>query len=227
LRFPLGLLIFSLLVPALAFAQGDTTAPAPIVVEIEGHVDGSSFYFVKAGETAKNPTLTFLPGQQVTFKFTVVTGSHNLHISDGGKTAVLNEGDASVTLEWTAPTEAANLEYWCDPHKASGMKGRIIVAEASAAGSDGVPAGEIGGDTLDLGAAFPNNPACQGKKASSLVDEAIVGIPKLQDYDNPACTTGYTPPKPKHVVDYVIPLSWGLIGLGIVGVVWVHKYYKP
>lgn len=247
MRFPFALLIVSLLVPAAAMAQGNETAPtnatetpasptppaepAPpedLVIEIEGHQDGESYYFTLAGESAKNPTITVRPGQKVTFQFTAVTGSHNVRLTTGDKTAVIE--DASATLEWTAPAEAASLEYWCEPHKSNGMRGRLVVAEPKAPGSGdtgGAPAGEISGDTVDLGAAFPNNPACQGKQASALVNEDVVGVPRLADYDNPACTTGYTPPKPDHVADYVIPLSWGLIGLGIVGVVWVHKYYKP
>lgn len=204
--------------------EGAPAEPAgPITIVLVGHQEGSSFYFTREGETQRNPTLNVQPGQKVTFTLKIASSVHNLNVNGEQKTPIMGEGEES-SFEWTAPSEPGTVEYWCDPHKSNGMRGRIVVGTPSTGG--GGDEGEISGDTIDLG---QYSAACAGKKAPAAAAEGIVGLPTLQDYID-ACTQtegGETVAREKHVADYFLPLSWLLIGLGIVGVVWVHKYYKP
>jgi hypothetical protein len=206
-------------------AEGEPAAPAgPIEIILEGVQEGSALYFRIPGETQRNPTLTVQPGQVVKFTLRVTSGVHNLNVGGAAKTPILSEGE-EASFEWTAPTEPGVVEYWCDPHKTAGMRGRIQVGAAAPAG--GGEEGQISGDTIDLG---QYSAACAGKKAPAAAAEGIVGLPTLQDYiDQCSAAQGEVnePVREKHVADYIIPLSWLLIGVGIVGVVWVHKYYKP
>lgn len=195
----------------------------PITIEIEGYQDDAGTYFALKGGSARNPAIAVAPGQQVTFVFTAVSGFHNLNVNNGeAKTKTIGDGE-SETITWTAPAEGGRLEYACDPHKGAGMKGTIAVGAAPApdAGDD---AGAITGDTIDLG---QYDPACAGKVAPAAVAEGVVGAPTLQDYID-ECTPQEGPVVvAKSGADYVIPLSWALLGVGVLGVVWVHKYYKP
>ena len=242
----LALLLLALSLAASAIAQDNTTAgnetnetganetapeaPAaaagPLELVIEAHTEGSGGYFTLEGETAKNPRIRVAPGQEVrvTLRGTD-NGVHNFCVGDSRSCTeyVSAPGDVQ-TFTFTAP-ESGTVEYFCAPHKGAGMRGSVAVA---AAGDDGgeAPAeeGTITGDTIDLG---QHDPACEGKVAPAIVEEGIVGAPTLQDYIDACKPQAEGQTKAKHAADLVIPISWGLIGLGVVGVVWVHKYYKP
>lgn len=206
-------------------APDEPAAPAgPITIELEGVQEGSSYFFRDASG-AKNPTITVQPGQQVTFKLTSVTGVHNLNLGGLAKTALASDGE-TVEVVWTAPAEGGRIEYWCDPHKSAGMKGVINVGTAAPGGDGGGEEGAITGETVDLG---QYSDACAGKVAPAIVTQGITGSPTLDDYVKKCSATsdGSGEVRAKHPADYVIPLSWLLIGVGVVGVVWVHKYYKP
>lgn len=201
----------------------DAETPAgPITITMTAHQEGSALYFMVEGDTRRNPTITVAPGQQVTFHLRIVSGVHNLNVNNEAKTDILSAGD-EATIEWTAPAEGGTVEYWCDPHRSAGMRGRVQVGAAPAPGGGGEE-GEISGDTIDLG---QYSDACQGRVAPAAAAQGIVGLPTLQDYID-ACTPQEGPVEvQKHAADYVLPISWGLIGLGIAAVVWVHKSYKP
>lgn len=197
-------------------------APAgPRTIVLEGVAEGGANFF-RGEDGSRNPVLTVEPGQEITFQFKVVSGAHNLHIETGEKTAILSEGD-DATLTWTAPAEGGTVQYWCDPHK-SVMKSTIQVGGAPDGGNGGGDEGEITGATVDLGRF---DPSCEGRVAPAIVTQDIVGAPTLADYIAGCKPSTTTEERATHAADFVIPLSWALIGLGIVGVVWVHKYYKP
>lgn len=199
--------------------------PEPITIELEGLAE-DGFFFRKVGDTTRNPTLTVQPGQKVTFVFTTVSGVHNLNINGEVMTKILGEGERE-TIEWTAPMTPGVIQYWCDPHKASGMVGRIQVGAAAPPAASGDEE-TIEGPTVDLG---QYDASCAGKTAPASAANGEVGMPTIQDYVQKLCLssdgTEQVAADPYKSADYVIPLSWALIGLGIVGVVWVHKYYKP
>lgn len=196
----------------------------PVTVHLEALQEGSALFFRVAGETQRNPTLTFQPGQKVTFVVKTLSGVHNLNVGGEAETAFMGEGE-EATVEWTAPETPGTLEYWCDPHKTGGMRGRIQVGAAPEPAPGGGGDEDISGDTIDLG---QHDPACVGRRAPAAAAEGIVGLPTLQDYID-ACKPRSEGPvvQAKSAADYVIPASWALIAVGLVGVVWVHKYYKP
>jgi plastocyanin len=246
-RLPVVLLLLALALPAVASAQDNETATnetadanetpgtnetppedeppapaAPITITLTAHQEGGVYYFQIEGDSARNPTLTVAPGQQVTFVVKIASGVHNLNINNEAKSAILADGEES--FQWTAPMTPGRIEYWCDPHRSAGMRGTIQVGEAPAPGGGG-DEGEITGETIDLG---QYDPACAGRRAPAAAAEGIVGLPTLQDYID-GCKGGevVSASDADHPVDYMLPVSWLLIGLGVVAVVWVHKYYKP
>lgn len=206
-------------------APAEPAAPAgPLEIVIEAHTTGGSGYFTIEGQTARNPTLRAAPGQEVriTLKGTD-EGVHNFCVGPGKCTAYVTAAGETQTLTFTAP-ETGSLEYYCQPHRSGGMKGTLAVGDAPADDGGAGEEGSISGETVDLS---QYDPACAGRVAPAIVTQGIVGSPTLDDYIagcKPA-TAGAV--ADKHVADYVIPLSWLLIGVGTVGVVWVHKYYKP
>ena len=208
-----------------------TDAPAepagPLAITLETHTQGGGGYFTLEGETAKNPPIRAAPGQEVTV--TIVAkddGVHNFCFGDAKTcTPFVTSAGETQTLTFTVP-ESGTIEYFCSPHRGAGMKGNVVVGAAGtdAGGDAGGEGSAISGDTIDLG---QYSPACEGKVAPAQAAEGIVGMPTLQDYID-ACTPQEGPVvTAKHSADLVIPISWGLIAIGIVGVVWVHKYYKP
>lgn len=194
----------------------------PITIELEGVQEGSSYFFRDASG-AKNPRIVVKPGQEVTFRLTSTAGVHNLNLGGVAKTALASDGE-TVEVVWTAPAEPTTLEYWCDPHKGNKMGGTLVVGEAAPPSSGGGEEGAITGETVDLG---QYDPACAGKVAPAIVTTGITGSPTLDDYIAKCKPQTQGEIDDKHPADLVIPISWALIGLGIVGVVWVHKYYKP
>ena len=64
-------------------------------------------------------------GTTVVFEWTGEGGGHNVVDEDGGFESDLYS-DAGATFEHTFE-EAGNYRYYCDPHKASGMKGGVVV----------------------------------------------------------------------------------------------------
>lgn len=203
----------------------------PVTIELEAHTQGGSGYFTLPGETAKNPRISVKPGQQVTIvlKGTDV-GFHNFCVADKDTcTDYVQAPGETGTITFTAP-ESGTVEYFCFPHRGAGMKGVIVVGDApvEGGGETGGAEGEITGDTIDLGTYSPD---CAGKKAPASVADGVVGAPTLDDYIK-ACSAsssggGTTEVRAKSGADLVIPISWGLIFVGVAGVVWAHKYYKP
>ena len=201
----------------------------PLAIALEAHTTGGSGYFTLAGESARNPTLRVAPGQEVTVTLTGMDdGVHNFCIGAGQCTAFVTSAGDSATFTFTAPA-TGTLEYYCQPHRSGGMKGSLAVGDAGAApGGESPGEGEaITGGTIDLG---QYDAACAGKLAPAIVTSGITGAPTIEDYVarcNTAAGAATTATRDASGADYVIPVSWALIGLGIVGVVWVHKYYKP
>lgn len=208
-----------------------TDAPAepagPLSITLETHTQGGGGYFTFQGETAKNPTLRVEPGQEVTVTIVATDeGVHNFCFGDAKTcTSFVTAAGETQTITFRAP-ESGTIEYFCSPHKGAGMKGNVAVGAADVDTGDDAGGEEsaISGETIDLGT---YSPACAGKVAPAQAAEGIVGMPTLQDYID-ACTPQEGPVETsKHAADLVIPISWGLIAIGIAGVVWVHKYYKP
>jgi len=120
----------SLLMVSLVLTTIPTvSAQETVELVVSGH-DDDGFYFTIEGYTGKNPTVTIAPGASVTVRYTSVTGVHNFHAGDLGKTDIVDPSGGEQTFTFTAPASGSQ-EYWCDPHKASGMKGMLNFGTAS------------------------------------------------------------------------------------------------
>lgn len=213
-----------------ASTNGTTTSPsnqsaAPIEFTLEGHQDNDGLYWTLAGKTEKNPTLSVQPGQHVTFHLKSTTGLHNFKVADLKATPPFGEGDTVPDVAWTAPATVGSVTYICAIH-GTVMSGKILVGSApSAGGSDAGGAGNITGATIDLGDV--GYPQCAGVKVPAIVEKHVTGGPTLGDYAANCHGGAASAGRPSSQADLVIPVSIGLIGLGIVGMVWVHRAYKP
>ena len=121
---------------AIAFAQDEENQEAQEgdVVEIQMITDGANFYFEPAGVAVE-------PG--TTIRWTLVSGTHDTTSysadndrpqripegAEGWSSPILNEEGA--TFEVTL-TEEGVYDYFCTPHEALGMVGRIVVGDAEA-----------------------------------------------------------------------------------------------
>lgn len=214
-------------------SEGSAAPPAPLSIVLTGHGEGGAFFFQMEGASGRNPTITVQPGQEVTVTLRTVSGAiHNFCTDATGEKKCLpltGEGEEN-TLTFTAPSEPGSFQYWCDPHKSSGMKGTLKVGAAG--GSDGASGGEAGGseafegETVDLGDL--GHPECAGTKIPAASAEKAVGGPTVSDYAL-KCKSGESTAqgRPAHPADYVIPASFGLIALGVLGVAWVNRAYRP
>ncbi len=133
-----------LLAAILASALPTASAQETVEVDIETHSDGSDFWFECSGAPAvcgdgRNPTLTLEAGR--TYAFHVTNPSNTAHDFNlggaiGETTALLDPG-AEATLTVTVPAGASgDAEYWCNPHRSSGMKGALVFASADDGGND-------------------------------------------------------------------------------------------
>lgn len=214
-------------------ATGEEAAPAAqgaTEFTLEAVAEGSSFFFRDAETGARNPTLYVQPGAEITITLVGVSGMHNIHVEGFDGSDYVNVGE-TTTYTFTAPAEGESLPYWCDPHKSSGMVGTVVAGAPPAGGGGGgsdAESPEINGPSVDLGTL--GYPQCAGFMIPRSTAEGEVGGPTVADYVERCESGGETAGTfvaAAHPADYVIPVTWALIGLGIVGVVWVHRHYKP
>lgn len=98
------------------------------------------------------PAVTVDPGTTITWEWTGEGGAHNVVAEDGSFTSGDTVSEAGTTYEQTFDS-AGVVKYYCDPHKAAGMKGVVAVGDTAqgevVAPSDG--GGDEGGDGGDGG----------------------------------------------------------------------------
>lgn len=208
-------------------APEEPAQPQAVELVVLGHQDGSAFYFTVEGYEGRNPTISVPAGAEVTIRFSSASGFHNIQVQGNPASPYVDESAGEIVYKFTAP-ESGSVAYWCVPHRGSGMQGTIRV-QAAGGGSDagGEGDGGITGESIDLG---QYDPACAGTRVPAIVADNVVGGPTLQDYIQRCQSAGggeVQQVDDSHPADLVIPGSFLLIALGVVGVVWVHKYYKP
>lgn len=221
-------------------ATGEAPAeegPKSVSFTLVGINQGGDWKWALEGETRANPPLVVPPGAQVTIIIKQIAESdgtpHNLQVTTAEKPTtpnIVSTGDTQ-TLTFTAPTTAGTLSYVCLIH-ASSMKGVITIRTegAPAGGGGGGEWEEFDGATVPLGSVAAGVPSeCADRPVPAVVAENVIGAPVASDYVQRCVdpNAGDSVEVPPHGADLVIPLSWGLIALGVVGVVWVHKFYKP
>lgn len=212
---------------------GAPAAPQPVTFTlVPGNVGGNWVWHLE-GQTQVNPPLVVQPGAEVTIIIKQTENSagvpHNLQVGTEKTAVITNPGDTQ-TIKLTAPAEAGSLRYVCLIHEAS-MKGVLQIRTASAGGGGGdAEWEEFDGETVPLGQVAAGAPAeCADRPVPAQMQNSYIGGPVPADYVqrcmNPQGDVESGPAP--HGADYVIPISWALIGLGVVGVVWAHKFYTP
>ena len=84
------------------------------------------------------------PGTTVTWEWTGEGGGHNVVDEDGKfESEIVSEG--GHTFEYTFE-ESGTTRYYCAPHKASGMKGAVVVGDGGGGGGGGNGGSGGGGD---------------------------------------------------------------------------------
>lgn len=214
---------------------GETPAgPQSVSLTLLSQAGGGAYWWVLEGQTARNPTLAVPPGAQVTITIkNADNGYHNLRVRApvDQKTADISATGDTQTITFTAPTEIGKeIAYLCEYH-ATTMAGILVVGDAppppAAGGGEGDS--DINGPSVPLGQLIDAQSPCDQRAVPAAVADEVIGGPTAADYlercRNP--NAAGPPAVEPHAADYVIPVSWALIGLGVVGVVWVHRFYKP
>lgn len=215
-------------------APAAQATPAPTAITVIAHADGSDYYWTVEGVAGKNPTLVVAPDADITV--TVKNSGDQTHnfgvgVTDKASDYVNTAADV-VTFTFHSGAEGQSSEYFCVPHKGLGMKGVLKFAKEIApapSGGGGDLTGNINGGSTDLG---QFDPACAGMTIPDASANKEIGGPTIPDYvqrckDIKAGVQTDSEARAPSNADYVIPISIVLIALGIVGVVWVHKFYKP
>jgi len=113
----------------------DETGSDEVTVSVGADANGGAFGFDPAAVEVS-------PGTTVVWEWTGSGGSHNVVAEDGTFESELTK-ESGHTFEYTFE-ESGTYEYACTPHRSMGMKGAVVVSEASS-GASGDGGGESGG----------------------------------------------------------------------------------
>lgn len=132
--FGLSLIVLGLALAALPASAQETGQTS---FTIETHTEGGAGYFTLAGETARNPTLVVPAGETITVTLKGTdAGVHNMQVDGASASEYVQSPTDEVTYTFTAP-ESGSKQYWCVPHKGSGMVGTVRVAGSDAEPTNG------------------------------------------------------------------------------------------
>ncbi|ESP87053.1 halocyanin domain-containing protein [Candidatus Halobonum tyrrellensis G22] len=100
----------------------DERGSSEVTVDVGASGNGGSYAFAPA-------VVRVDPGTTVTWEWTGDGGSHNVVAENGAFESDLHDG-AGATYSYT-PDEPGVVRYACVPHKPMGMKGALVVGDAS------------------------------------------------------------------------------------------------
>ncbi len=133
----------------------DMTGQDEVRVAVGAEGNGGGFAF-------DPPAVQVDPGTTVVWEWTGAGGQHNVVDEDGAFESELTE-EEGFTFEYTFDEERV-FKYFCQPHKALGMKGVLAVGDTAQQGGGGgggtptpgggataTPGGQSGGDSGDGG----------------------------------------------------------------------------
>lgn len=213
--------------------DGGDTPPAapdcPTEITLLG-LDDLAWHLPEGGRA--NPPLNVCPSADITFTIIVPDTEgipHNFAVQAPdapAPTTTLSAGD-ETTYVWSAP-ESGSFVYICTIHPQT-MKG-TVTAGAPATGGGGSSEGDdttgaINGPSVQLKQIAPNAPC--DKEIPAIVARDTVGGPTANDYVESCVQTAESEAPADHAADVVLPLSFAAVAIGVLGMVWVHKYYKP
>lgn len=130
----LSLLTLGLLV---AFAPaGGAQETGSTSFTLYGADDGGQFYF-EGEDGTKNPTLVVPAGEEITVKLINRGNSvHNIQVDGSDPSDYVQTDGEEIEYKFTAPASGSK-QYWCVPHKSSGMAGMVRVAGSEVTNGDG------------------------------------------------------------------------------------------
>lgn len=119
-----GAIIMVALPGVTAPASGATVAD----IYVSAHDDGTEFWFEVQGFAGRNPDIRVPPGAEVRIHFrNNGTVAHDFWVTalGGIQCCVAPNGTAQATVHM--PMQDTAVAYLCDPHEATGMRGRFVV----------------------------------------------------------------------------------------------------
>jgi halocyanin-like protein len=115
----------------------DMTGSGEVTVEVGVEANQGAFGFGPAAVQVD-------PGTTVVWVWRGEGGLHNVAAESGGDFSSENTQEAGFTYEQTFE-EAGVVQYFCQPHRALGMKGVVVVGDAVPEGAEVVSGGGGGG----------------------------------------------------------------------------------
>jgi plastocyanin len=140
---------FSLFVAGFLLAVAPAGAQtAKTAFDLDAVASGGQYYFTITGETAHNPTLVVPANTDITVTIHNKGGAeataHNFCFVDNQHCSEYVSADGD-TKTYTFNSGASGGDYYCQPHKATGMAGKVqIEGQAPAGGNDSPGFGVVG-----------------------------------------------------------------------------------
>ncbi|RCU46221.1 halocyanin domain-containing protein [Haloplanus salinus] len=117
----------------------DATGQSEVAITVGAQGNGGNFAFDPA-------VVQVDPGTKIVWEWNGEGGQHNVVAEEGGEFESELVAEAGFTFEQTLESEGV-VKYFCQPHRALGMKGVVVVGEMPGGGSEG---GGGGGGEVDL-----------------------------------------------------------------------------
>jgi len=115
----------------------DATGQDEVAVSVGAEGNGGNFAFGP-------PAVQVDPGTTIVWEWTGEGGQHNVESEEGADFESELTAEAGFTFEQTFEEEGV-VKYFCQPHRALGMKGVLVVGEMPDSGGDGGGGGGGGG----------------------------------------------------------------------------------
>jgi len=118
----------------------DKTGQSEVAITVGAQGNGGNFAFGPAAVQVD-------PGTKIIWEWNGEGGQHNVVAEEGGEFESELVAEAGFTFEQTFDSEGV-IKYFCQPHRALGMKGVVVVGAMPGGGSEGGGGG--GGGEVDL-----------------------------------------------------------------------------
>ncbi|AXG06639.1 halocyanin domain-containing protein [Haloplanus rubicundus] len=120
----------------------DATGQDEVTITVGAQGNGGNFAF-------DPPAVQVDPGTTVVWEWNGEGGQHNVVAEEGGEFESELTAEAGFTFEQTLESEGV-VKYFCQPHRALGMKGVVVVGAMPGGGGEGGGGGGGGGGEVDL-----------------------------------------------------------------------------
>jgi halocyanin-like protein len=120
----------------------DATGQSEVNITVGAQGNGGAFAFGP-------PAVQVDPGTTIIWEWNGEGGQHNVVAEEGGDFESELTAEAGFTFEQTFESEGV-IKYFCQPHRALGMKGVVVVGAMPGGGDGGGGGGGGGGGEVDL-----------------------------------------------------------------------------